>query len=76
LDDTPTAKQVRQVLGAVSETRAMTVAKLRGARGRKYSERANVRAARVMPLRPEVVALARGLRWLNEHGRPFAAASR
>jgi hypothetical protein len=37
----------------------MTVAKLRGARGRKYSEQANVRAARVIPLRPEVVALAR-----------------
>ena len=36
LDDTPTAKLIRQVLGAVSEfDKAMTVAKLRGARDRK-----------------------------------------
>jgi hypothetical protein len=36
LDDTPTAKLVRQVLGAISEfDKAMTVAKLRGARERK-----------------------------------------
>jgi DNA invertase Pin-like site-specific DNA recombinase len=33
IDDTPTAKLVRQVLGAISEfDKAMTVAKLRGAR--------------------------------------------
>ena len=64
LDDTPTAKLIRQVLGAVAEfDKAMTVAKLRGARGRKrkaglkcegrksYAERA-----------PEAVALARKLR--------------
>jgi hypothetical protein len=35
LDDTPTAKLVRQVLGAIAEFKAMTVAKLRGARDRK-----------------------------------------
>ena len=36
LDDTPTAKLIRQVLGAVAEfDKAMTVAKLRGARERK-----------------------------------------
>jgi resolvase-like protein len=36
IDDTPTAKLVRQVLGAISEfDKAMTVAKLRGARDRK-----------------------------------------
>jgi DNA invertase Pin-like site-specific DNA recombinase len=36
LDDTPTAKLVRQVHGAISEfDKAMTVAKLRGARERK-----------------------------------------
>jgi DNA invertase Pin-like site-specific DNA recombinase len=35
-DDTPTAKLVRQVLGAIAEfDKAMTVAKLRGARDRK-----------------------------------------
>ena len=34
-DDTPTAKSVRQVLGAIAEfDKAMTVAKLRGARER------------------------------------------
>src|SRR6266436_640674 len=36
LDDTPTARLIRQVLGAVSEfEKAMLVAKLRGARDRK-----------------------------------------
>ena len=36
LDNTPTAKLVRQVLGAIAEfDKAMTVAKLRGARERK-----------------------------------------
>ena len=35
LDDTPTARLVRQVLGAIAEfDKAMTVAKLRGARER------------------------------------------
>ena len=37
IDGTPTAKLVRQVLGAISEF-AMTVAKLRGARERKRRE--------------------------------------
>ena len=38
LDDTPTARLIRQVLGAVSEfEKAMLVAKLRGARDRKRS---------------------------------------
>jgi hypothetical protein len=41
IDDTPTAKPVRQVLGAVSEfDKAMTVAKLRSARERKLVKRA------------------------------------
>jgi DNA invertase Pin-like site-specific DNA recombinase len=39
IDDTPTAKLVRQVLGAIAEfDKAMTVAKLRGARERKRKE--------------------------------------
>src|SRR5262245_61450749 len=39
LDNTPTAKLVRQVLGAIAEfDKAMTVAKLRGARERKRRE--------------------------------------
>jgi hypothetical protein len=50
IDDTPTAKLVRQVLGAISEfDKAMTVAKLRGARERKHREVGNVKAARTMP---------------------------
>jgi DNA invertase Pin-like site-specific DNA recombinase len=36
LDDTPTARLIRQVLGAITEfEKAMTVAKLKGARERK-----------------------------------------
>jgi hypothetical protein len=36
LDDTPTSKLIRQILGAVSEfDKAMVVAKLKGARERK-----------------------------------------
>jgi DNA invertase Pin-like site-specific DNA recombinase len=47
LDNTPTAKLVRQVLGAIGEfDKAMTVAKLRGARERKRKANASVRAAR------------------------------
>ena len=46
-DDTPTAKLVRQVLGAIAEfDKAMTVAKLRGARERKREDR-QVRGAQV-----------------------------
>ncbi len=85
IDATPTAKLVRQVLGAISEfDKAMTVAKLRGARER--AER-----------NPELVALVRQLRRkrpkggqrslrdvsaelsqrgiMNERGQPFSAAS-
>jgi hypothetical protein len=44
------ARLVRQVLGAISEfDKAMTVAKLRGARERKRREVGNVKAARTMP---------------------------
>src|SRR5687767_1577095 len=39
VDDTPTARLVRQVLGAIAEfDKAMTVAKLKGARDRKSAE--------------------------------------
>jgi DNA invertase Pin-like site-specific DNA recombinase len=49
LDDTPTSRLLRQILGAVSEfDRAMVVAKLRGARDRKRVARASAKAARVM----------------------------
>jgi DNA invertase Pin-like site-specific DNA recombinase len=63
LDETPTAKLIRQILGAVSEfEKAMLVAKLRGARERK--RRTGVRVEGRKPIsetRPEVVALARQL---------------
>ena len=50
LDDTPTAKLVRQVLGAIAEfDKAMTVAKLRGARERKRKAAGKWRAARATP---------------------------
>jgi hypothetical protein len=58
IDDTPTAKLVRQVLGAISEfDKAMTVAKLRGARERKRREVGkcegrNPKASRRLPLAP------------------------
>ncbi len=99
IDDTPTAKLVRQVLGAISEfDKAMTVAKLRGARERKRRETGKCEGRKShAELRPELVAMVRRLRRsrpkgrqrslraisaelaaqgiVNEHGRPFAAAS-
>jgi DNA invertase Pin-like site-specific DNA recombinase len=99
IDDTPTAKLVRQVLGAISEfDKAMTVAKLRGARERKRREAGKCEGRKSHAERnPELVALVRQLRrrrpkggqwslreisaelaaqgFVNENGRPFAAAS-
>src|SRR5262249_34678508 len=47
IDDTPTAKLVRQVLGAISEfDKAMTVAKLRGARRASVGTLASARGER------------------------------
>jgi DNA invertase Pin-like site-specific DNA recombinase len=64
IDDTPTAKLVRQVLGAISEfDKAMTVAKLRGARERKRREVGKCEGRKShAELRPELVALAKRLR--------------
>jgi DNA invertase Pin-like site-specific DNA recombinase len=99
IDDTPTAKLVRQVLGAISEfDKAMTVAKLRGARERKRREAGKCEGRKSHAERnPELVALVKRLHrqkpkggrmslraisaelaaqgFLNENGRPFAAAS-
>jgi DNA invertase Pin-like site-specific DNA recombinase len=99
IDDTPTAKLVRQVLGAISEfDKAMTVAKLRGARERKRRDVGKCEGRKShAELNPELVAMAKRLRrakpkggrmslraisaelaiqgFLNENGRPFAAAS-
>jgi DNA invertase Pin-like site-specific DNA recombinase len=64
IDDTPTAKLVRQVLGAISEfDKAMTVAKLRGARERKRREVGKCEGRKShAELNPELVALVRQLR--------------
>ena len=65
LDDTPTSKLIRQILGAVSEfDKAMVVAKLKGARERKRvitGKKVEGRKSHV-ELRPELVALVRQLR--------------
>jgi DNA invertase Pin-like site-specific DNA recombinase len=63
IDDTPTAKLVRLVLGAISEfDKAMTVAKLRGARERKRREMGKCEGRKShAELRPDVVALAKRL---------------
>jgi DNA invertase Pin-like site-specific DNA recombinase len=63
IDDTPTAKLVRQVLGAISEfDKAMTVAKLRGARERKRRDAAKCEGRKShAELRPELVALVKRL---------------
>jgi DNA invertase Pin-like site-specific DNA recombinase len=64
IDDTPTAKLVRQVLGAISEfDKAMTVAKLRGARERKRRDMGKCEGRKShAELNPELVALAKRLR--------------
>jgi DNA invertase Pin-like site-specific DNA recombinase len=70
IDDTPTAKLVRQVLGAISEfDKAMTVAKLRGARERKRREAGKCEGRKSHAERnPEVVALVRQLRRRRQKG--------
>lgn len=63
LDDTPTARLIRQVLGAVSEfEKAMLVAKLKGARDRKRRGGAKVEGRKsIAEERPETVEYARRL---------------
>jgi DNA invertase Pin-like site-specific DNA recombinase len=63
LDDTPTARLIRQVLGAVSEfEKAMLVAKLKGARDRKRRTGVKVEGRKTLvETRPEVIELARKL---------------
>jgi hypothetical protein len=64
IDDTPTAKLVRQVLGAISEfDKAMTVAKLRGARERKRKAEGKCEGRKSHAERnPELVAWVKRLR--------------
>jgi DNA invertase Pin-like site-specific DNA recombinase len=63
-EDTPTARLVRQVLGAISEfEKASLVAKLKAARDRKRKETGKYgRPKTHSELRPDVVALAKQLR--------------
>jgi DNA invertase Pin-like site-specific DNA recombinase len=63
LDDTPTARLIRQVLGAISEfEKAMLVAKLRGARDRKRRTGVKVEGRKsIAEEKPETIELARRL---------------
>jgi DNA invertase Pin-like site-specific DNA recombinase len=81
LDDGPTSKLIRQVLGAVAEfDKAMTVAKLRGARDRKRRDQGKCEGRKShLELRPEVVREAKRLRRaspLNGKRRSFRKISR
>jgi DNA invertase Pin-like site-specific DNA recombinase len=64
IDDTPTAKLVCQVLGAIAEfDKAMTVAKLRGARERKRASGVKVEGRkRHAEMNPALVGEAKRLR--------------
>ena len=64
IDDTPTAILIRQILGAVAEfDKAMTVAKLRGARERKKLATGRCEGQKPWSLiDPAMVAIARELR--------------
>jgi DNA invertase Pin-like site-specific DNA recombinase len=64
VDDTPTASLIRQILGAVAEfDKALTVAKLRGARERKKAKDGKCEGRKSWAeMDPEMVALARELR--------------
>ena len=71
LDDGPTSKLIRQVLGAVTEfDKTMTVAKLRGARERKRRESGRKVEGRKShaELRPDVVRLAKRLHQASRKG--------
>lgn len=67
LSDTPTAVLVRQILGAVAQfDKAMTVAKLRGARDRKRDQTGKCEGRKgIAESKPEVVELARKLHRKN-----------
>jgi DNA invertase Pin-like site-specific DNA recombinase len=73
LDDGPTSKLIRQILGAVSEfDKAMTVAKLKGARDRVRRQRGKCEGRKSYAEREgglELVTTARRL-YANPSGRP------
>src|SRR5215468_11271192 len=64
LDDGPTSKLIRQILGAVAEfDKAMTVAKLKGARDRKRRTAGKCEGRKSYAERdPELVAIAREIK--------------
>jgi DNA invertase Pin-like site-specific DNA recombinase len=70
LDDTPTAKLIRQVLGAVAEfDKAMTVAKLRAARDRKRASTGRCEGRKShAELNPDLVREAKRLRRRSPKG--------
>jgi DNA invertase Pin-like site-specific DNA recombinase len=70
VDDGPTSKLIRQVLGAVAEfDKAMTVAKLRGARERKRRENGKCEGRKGHhELRPDVVRMAKHLAHAGRNG--------
>jgi DNA invertase Pin-like site-specific DNA recombinase len=81
LDDGPTSKLIRQVLGTVAEfDKAMTVAKLRGARKRKRRDGGKCEGRKLhLELRLKVVCEAKRLRRaspLNGKRRPFHKISK
>lgn len=67
-DDTPTATMVRQILGAVSQfEKATIVLKLRVARDRKRAKFGKCEGRKSHgEMHPEVVELAKSLRWVNK----------
>jgi len=71
VSDTPTAVLVRQVLGAISQfEKSMLVNKLRGARARKKAAAGKCEGRKShVELHPEVVKLARSLRYENRRLR-------
>jgi DNA invertase Pin-like site-specific DNA recombinase len=73
LDDGPTSKLIRQILGAVSEfDKAMTVAKLKGARDRVRRQRGKCEGRKSYAEREggqELIAAVRHIR-SNSQGRP------
>ena len=73
LDDGPTSKLIRQILGAVAEfDKAMTVAKLKGARDRIRRTNGKCEGRKSYLERdPELVDMARWLR-SNVDGRPYS----
>jgi DNA invertase Pin-like site-specific DNA recombinase len=74
LDDGPTSKLIRQILGAVSEfDKAMTVAKLKGARDRVRREQGKCEGRKSYAERdPHLVALARQLHRPDPEHRPVS----